>query len=59
MGTVNLHIILIQEFWVAAIWWLDLRIYVNLSYGWDALDMAIRWKGFEAAVISCVVYWSL
>ena len=59
MGNVNLQIIFILDFWVAAIWWLDPQIFVNLTYGWDALDMDIRWKGVEAAVISCVVHWSL
>ena len=39
---------------------IDLQILVNLSYGWDALDLAIRWKEIEAGVISYVlVYWSL
>ena len=39
---------------------IDLQILVNLSHRWDALDMAIRWKGIEAGVLSYVlVYWSL
>jgi hypothetical protein len=39
---------------------IDLQIIVNLSYGWDALDMAIRRKEIEAGVIFYVlVYWSL
>lgn len=39
---------------------IDLQILVNLSYGWDALDMAIRRKEIEAGVnFYVLVYWSL
>ena len=44
MGNVNLHIIFIQDFQVGAFWWLNPQILVNLSYGCDSADMAIRWN---------------
>ena len=44
VGNVNLQNPIYAGFWVAAFWWLNPQIFVNLSYGFDSVEMAIRWN---------------